>query len=243
MESNNNLHTNKQLRAIIIGATGAVGRELVDILLKSNYYSNITVLARRKIDRWNALSTEESLKFKFINVENLDILSKNKEELEKIFNNEINYDTVFCCLGSRVKKGDEFVRVDYDYVVYSSELAEKLSIPHFSLISSVGANSKSWLLYLRTKGKADEECLKKNIPYISIFRPGLIKNRDNDSRCGEKFLSIVPFLDKITSVDLAKAISVDDVKYHLGSYSTGFNSKRIFIHSEIEQLKNDTIKL
>jgi oxidoreductase len=241
MENNNNLHTNKQLRAIIIGATGAVGRELVDILLKSKFYSNITVLARRKIDRWTALSPEESLKLKFINVENLDILSKSKEELEKLFNNDTKYDTVFCCLGSRVKKGDEFIRVDYDYVIYSSELAEKLAIPHFSLVSSAGANSKSWFLYFRTKGKADEECLKKNIPYISILRPGLIKNRDNDSRCGEKVFAYVPFLDKITSVDLAKALAVDDVKYHLGSYSSGINPKRIFIHSEIEQLKNETL--
>jgi oxidoreductase len=241
MENKNILEQNKQLKAIVIGATGAVGRELVDILLKSKFYSNVTILVRRKIDRWTNLSAEEAVKLRLINIESLDVLSKNKEELEKIFENNTNYDTVFCCLGSRVKKGDEFTRVDYDYVIYSAELAEKFCIPHFSLVSAKGADTKSWFLYFRTKGKADEECLKKNIPCISIFRPGLIKDRDNDCRFGEKLAAIIPFLDKITSVDLAKALVVDDLKYHLGELSSVTSIKGIIVHSEIEKLKNENI--
>ena len=37
------MENNKKYNAIIIGATGAVGRELIDILLESNKYSNITI--------------------------------------------------------------------------------------------------------------------------------------------------------------------------------------------------------
>ena len=39
-------------KTLIFGATGAVGRELVDYLLNSNDYSIITIIARRKIERW-----------------------------------------------------------------------------------------------------------------------------------------------------------------------------------------------
>lgn len=75
-----NITSDKKLTAIVIGATGAVGRELVDLLLKSQYYSNVTILARRKIERWSKLSQEENKKLKIILIDSLDILSKNKEE-------------------------------------------------------------------------------------------------------------------------------------------------------------------
>jgi len=243
MEGNkilNHKDLDKKLKAIIIGSTGAVGRELVDVLLKSNFYSNVTVLARRKIDRWEKLSKEESEKLRIINIDSLDMLEYSKEKLEEFFGSDYNFDCVFCCLGSRVGRGKEFTRVDYDYVVYSADLAEKLNIPHFSLVSSKGVDSKSCMLYLRTKGLADEECLKKNIPYISILRPGLIMNRDNDYRFGEKVASYIPFIPKIRSHDLAKALAADDVEFHFGTKSTT-NVKRIISHSEIEKLKNNKI--
>lgn len=42
----------KKFNAIVIGATGAVGRELVDYLLSSPYYNKISIFVRRVIDRW-----------------------------------------------------------------------------------------------------------------------------------------------------------------------------------------------
>lgn len=44
---------------------------------------------------------------------------------------------------------------------------------------------------------------------LSIFRPGLITGRDNDSRIGEKIFSFVPFIPKISSPNLAKAIQME----------------------------------
>lgn len=54
----------KKIKAIVIGATGAVGRELVDELLKSPEYELITVFVRRTIDRWEKLKPEEKEKLK-----------------------------------------------------------------------------------------------------------------------------------------------------------------------------------
>ena len=44
--------THKTLNAIIIGGSGATGRELIDLLVNSERYSSITIVTRRKIDRW-----------------------------------------------------------------------------------------------------------------------------------------------------------------------------------------------
>lgn len=118
-------------KAIVIGATGACGRELVDQLLVSPEYDKITIYVRRKINRWENLSDDKAKKLDIKIVDSLDILGEGKEEWEKRVQGEI-YNVVFCCLGSRVGRGDEeFKKVDYTYVCQSSELCEKLNIPHF----------------------------------------------------------------------------------------------------------------
>ena len=46
------MEQSKKLNAIVIGATGAVGRELVDYLLSNVNYNKISIFVRRIIDRW-----------------------------------------------------------------------------------------------------------------------------------------------------------------------------------------------
>ena len=73
----------QKFKAIIIGATGAVGRELVDCLLSSNHYSKITIFVRRVIKKWEDLPEAQKQILNIIKVDNLDFLSNSKEELEK----------------------------------------------------------------------------------------------------------------------------------------------------------------
>ena len=65
--------------------------------------------------------------------------------------------------------------MDYTYVLFSAFLCEKFNIPHFSLVSTVGACSTSMFYYFEVKGKA-EEALKNlhkqnKIETLSIFQP------------------------------------------------------------------------
>ncbi len=189
---------------------------------------------RRVIERWEKLSEEKKQKLNIIKVENLDFLSNEKEQILSLLNDNIQYDVLFNVLGSRVGRGEEeFRKVDYTYVVNSCILCEKLNISHFSNCSAANASKDSWFLYSRVKGEAEEECLKKNVNYISILRPGIILNRDNDDRFGEKVISYIPFLPKITSKDIAMSMLVDDLEYQRGKKE----KKAIRIsHSEMEAL-------
>lgn len=226
--------TSKTLSALVIGSTGAVGRELTDILVKSSKYSSVTLLVRRKLDRWSNYTEEEKQKLKIVLCDNLDILNADREAIEKIF--EPKFDSLFCCLGSRVGRGDqEFTRVDYDYFVYCADFCERFNVPYLATISSKGANPKSWFMYFKVKGRADEECLKRNINCISIFRPGAILDRDNDHRLGEAMLKFVPFIDKIRSTNLARAIYNESIAFH-NSENKSEMRKKIYTHSEIERL-------
>ena len=230
MESN-------QLNAIIIGATGACGRELVDLLLDSNEYQSIIIPVRRKITRWDNLSQEQSSKLKMIIVENLDFLGGSKEEIEQTLNiSSTQQNSLFCCLGSRVGRGtEEFRKVDYTYPVLSCELCEKLNISHFTLISASGAKRNSCFLYMRTKGEVEEEVLKKNVNYISIIKPGLILNRDNDKRCMEScFACFCCCYPSITARNVARAMMIDDLLYQ---------KKEIKEKSSKELFTNDLLAL
>ena len=226
--------TDKKINAIIIGATGAVGRELVDYLLMNENYGKITIFVRRVIDRWEKLPEEKKQKLNIVKVENLDFMAGDKEKILSILNDNTQYDVLFNVLGSRVGRGEEeFRKVDFTYVVNSCILCEKLNISHFSNCSAANASKDSWFLYSRVKGEAEEECLKRNVNYVSILRPGIILNRDNDDRLGEKIVAYIPFLPKITSKDIAMSMLMDDLEYQQGKKE----KKAIRIsHSEMEAL-------
>ncbi len=190
--------TDKKINAIIIGATGAVGRELVDYLLMNDNYGKVTIFVRRVIDRWEKLSEEQKNKLNIVKVENLDFMAEDKEKILSILNDNTQYDVLFNVLGSRVGRGEEeFRKVDFTYVVNSCILCEKLNISHFSNCSAANASKDSWFLYSRVKGEAEEECLKKNVNYVSILRPGIILNRENDDRIGEKIIAFYHFCQKL----------------------------------------------
>ena len=161
-------------------------------------------------------------------------MAEDKEKILSILNDNTQYDVLFNVLGSRVGRGEEeFRKVDFTYVVNSCILCEKLNISHFSNCSAANASKDSWFLYSRVKGEAEEECLKRNVNYVSILRPGIILNRDNDDRLGEKIVAYIPFLPKITSKDIAMSMLMDDLEYQQGKKE----KKAIRIsHSKMEAL-------
>ena len=210
------MEQSKKLNAIVIGATGAVGRELVDYLLSNVNYNKISIFVRRIIDRWIDLPEDKKQKLNIIEVENLDCLS-NENEIKSLLNDNLNYDVLFNTLESRVGRGnEEFRKVDYTYVVNSCSLCEKLDISHFSNCSAGNADKNSCFLYSRVKGEAEDECLSQRVKYESIFRPGIISDRDNDSRCLEKIASCLCCCWRVSSKEIALAMMVDDLEYQLG---------------------------
>ena len=206
-----------KLNAIVIGATGAVGRELVDYLLSNNNYNKISIFVRRIIDRWVDLPEGKKERLNIIEVENLDCLS-NENEIKSLLNDNLQYDVLFNTLGSRVGRGnEEFRKVDFTYVVNSCILCEKLNISHFSNCSAGNADRNSCFLYSRVKGEAEDECLNQNVNYVSIFRPGIIADRDNDSRCMEKLAACCCCCWRITSKEIALGMMVYDFEYQTSS--------------------------
>ena len=230
-------------KTIVFGGNGAVGRELIDYLVKLNKYSTITIIVRKKIDRWNNFTSNEKSIIKIIEIESLDFLINNLKEIEKLIPDINSYNSIFSTLGSRVKRGkEEFNKVEKLYTIQILKICEEYLIQHFSYISSSKANKNSPFMLWKIKGETEDELEKINsIPLISIFRPGLLKERDNDYRFGESLVDFVPFFTKIKVKDVAKAMVINDIKF-LENFIL-FNNT-IEIKNKIEKIENsDMISL
>jgi uncharacterized protein YbjT (DUF2867 family) len=162
-----------QRSAVLLGATGLVGRELLSLLLQSNVYSQVTIFVRNKM---------------LIQHEKLRQIEINFDELHK-YEDEFNVDDVFCCLGTTMKKAKtkaNFLKVDYEYPLAAAKLAEKKRVRNFLTITAIGADLHSPFFYNKVKGQTEEDICSLYIRSTHFFRPSLLVGQRNEFRLGEK---------------------------------------------------------
>ncbi|KAG1656442.1 hypothetical protein FOA52_006984 [Chlamydomonas sp. UWO 241] len=173
------------LTAVVLGATGAVGTEVVRALIESDAWIKITTIGRRPVELSDELKAKagERLQQLAINMDNM------AAEGGAAF---AGATSVFCTLGTtRAVAGSAaaFRKVDLDWVAESARLAAAGSAKHFALCSSTGANANVWacdwlvsspLLYMKVKGQAEEAVKAAGIPTVSIYRPGLLERGERE---------------------------------------------------------------
>jgi uncharacterized protein YbjT (DUF2867 family) len=157
--------------ALIIGATGLVGKNLVKETLASNLYKNVIVFTRRNLNIENPKLKEYIVDFDNLQAFKID---------EKI-------DECFCALGTTIKKSGKEgqIKVDYTYVLNSALWCEANNVNKFLVVSSKGADYNSKIFYTRLKGQLEEAVKKINIPSVYIVRPSLILGDREEFRLGE----------------------------------------------------------
>ena len=174
-------------KAAIFGATGLVGKELLNQLLDSEDYAKVMVFNRRTQNYANQ-KIEEHI-----------ITGVNFDSIESL----LIADDLYCCIGTTIKKAgsqEAFTKVDLDIPVNLARIAEKNKINKFLIVSSIGANAKAGNFYLRTKGKMEQKVLSFNIQEIFVFRPSMLLGARDESRLaeeiGQKAMKITGFLMK-----------------------------------------------
>ena len=159
---------------IFFGGSGLIGNSVLNLLDKKE--SKIYAFSRQNLDN------------KFKNVKdvifNFDTLEANIE-----LN---NWDHIYICLGRRLKiwellyiqKKDRknHFKIEHDYIIKILEKAKKLGARDVSIISAIGANSKSSNFYLKTKGLLEESIKLLGYDNVSILRPGHILTNNNSSK-------------------------------------------------------------
>lgn len=174
-----------KLNAIVIGATGEVGKAIVKELVKRTQFEKVTLIVRRQMDLPSPETDENYRKIeqKIVDYEKLS------ESADAFKGHQVG----FSALGTtRAKSGAEgFYRVDHDYVVETAKLTKEGGCKHFHLISSGGANKNSSFLYFKTKGEADDDVSKMGFERVSIYRPGLLLLNRVEKRTLEPILQAI----------------------------------------------------
>ena len=121
----------KKLHALVLGATGATGKELVKLLLEDSNFSQVSLFIRRTIDVDHEKLTIHKIDFTRLNE----------------YNSLVEGDVLFSALGTTKQeaggKKEQFL-VDYTYQYEFAKMASENGVNHYSLVSSIGADKNSF---------------------------------------------------------------------------------------------------
>lgn len=181
-------------KVAMIGATGAVGTEVVRTLVAMDSVESVILLGRRE---FTAVTHPKIAQYQ------VDVLdpSTYEQHLNAI-------DAAICTLGvgqpSKVTK-EQFSRIDRDAVLDFGRASREAGAAHFQLLASVGANSGARSFYLRSKGQLEDGLHALGFERLSLFHPSMILTPENRYGIQQAFtLTVWPLLKPLLAGPLRK---------------------------------------
>ena len=162
------------MKLILVGATGLVGRHVLQLALADARISAIVAPARR------ALPAHAKLQAPLVDFTRLPPDAGWWQA-----------DAVICTLGTTIKVAGSkaaFRAVDYDYPLAVARLARSHGAPAFVLTSAIGANPDSGIFYNRVKGELEQQLQGLGFASLTCVRPGIIKGERDVLRPGERMM-------------------------------------------------------
>ncbi len=186
----------KKMKALVLGATGATGKDLVNQLLQDPNYEEVNIFVRNAPEIEN-----EKLKTHIVDFEK-------PQDWQYL----VQGDVAFSCMGTTLKNAgskEAQKKVDFQYQYDFAKAAKENDVEDYILVSSYGANSKSKLFYSKMKGEL-ETCVKDlHFPKITIFQPGML-DRKESARTGEVLGGkIIKFANKLGVLESQKPLPTD----------------------------------
>jgi uncharacterized protein YbjT (DUF2867 family) len=165
--------------AVLIGATGLIGGQLLQFLLDDTVFSEVRILVRRPVSFSHPKLVVRTVSF------------DDYHNLKQMMGSG---HSIFCCVGTTQKKvkGDKeaYRKVDYNIPVNTAHAAIENGFKNFLLVSSIGANKDSGNFYLQLKGSVEEAISKLPFESIHFFRPSLLLGNRQEFRAGEKIAQV-----------------------------------------------------
>lgn len=158
--------------ALVAGATGLVGRSLVQLLLDDADTLSVVALTRRPLAIPHPKLVEAEVDFAHL----ADCV------LPPV-------DDYFCCLGTTIRQAgsrDAFREVDLEYAVAIARMALAAGATRCYLVSALGANPTSRVFYNRVKGEVELELGRLPFRTVVAFRPSLLIGERTQARAGER---------------------------------------------------------
>lgn len=179
------------MKAVLIGATGAVGKDLLQALLEDARYTEVVAFARRALGVQHEKLREHTIDF----------------DAPATWQELVKGDVLFSTLGTSLKQAgskEAQRHIDYDYQLAFAKAARANGVKSLVLLSSIGADSKSSIFYLRLKGELDDAVQGLGFDSLTIVRPPSLI-RAKSKRFGET--ASVKFLQAVNAIGFAKRLA------------------------------------
>lgn len=173
--------------AVVLGATGLIGSEVVKQLLNDDGFAKVRVLVRQPLD---------------IQHPKLETIITNFSNYEEYKSNLGTGDCIFSCIGTTNAKvkGDKLLyrTIDFDIPVNAARFGKEAGFQQFLLVSAAGVDPSSRIFYARLKAEVEEVISTFNYNSFHIFRPSLLLGDRKEKRFGESiskfFMTLFSFM-------------------------------------------------
>jgi uncharacterized protein YbjT (DUF2867 family) len=173
--------------AIVAGATGLIGGQLVQYLLDHSEYDRVIILVRRTTGLKHVKLTELLVDF-----DQLDNVGEH-------FKGAI----LFCTLGTTIKAAkskEAFRKVDYQYPLQLAILAQKHEAQQFHIVTAMGSDPRSSIFYSRVKGEIEAALKALGLKSLHIYHPSILVGNRKVFRLGERLAMILMKAISITMI-------------------------------------------
>ncbi len=146
---------------MLVGASGLVGRALLERLLAEPGYGEVHALLRRPIAGWPQHAKLHTRQVDFTALPKLPPV-----------------DDAFIALGTTIKQAGSqaaFRAVDFDAVLASAQSAQAAGARRLMLVSAMGADPGSRVFYNRVKGEAEQAVQDLGFESLVIAQPSLLR--------------------------------------------------------------------
>ena len=160
------------MKALVLGATGAIGKDLVEQMLQDDAFDRIDIFVRREVKIPSAKLVVQIVDF----------------DHPEQWADKLTGDVLFSTLGTTIRAAgsqDAQWKVDYTYQYEAAKAAKANGVKTYVLVSSMGANAKSKVFYTKMKGALDDAVQTLGFEGCFILRPPSLIRKGSD-RFGEK---------------------------------------------------------
>lgn len=160
------------ITAIVIGATGATGKQLVAQLLENPAVKIVKVFVRKEVS-----VSHPKLQIFVVNF-----------DATATWQHLITGNMLFSAMGTTLKQAGSkteqyMVDVTYQYQVAKAAAANGVAIA--VLLSAYGAKASSPIFYSKIKGELETLFIELPFSQLHIFQPGILERLTNDGRVFE----------------------------------------------------------
>ena len=211
--------------ALVAGATGLVGREVLAALLADRRYTKVLALGRR------APTAQQP---------NLVSLTVDFAQLPAL----PPVDDVYVTLGTTIKVAGSqqaFRAIDFDAVLAVAKAARKAGATRLAVVSAMGADAQSRVFYNRVKGEMEQAVAALGFGTLVIARPSMLDgNRaalDQPVRLGERIgLAAMGVLKPLIPANYRAIKAADVARALVAAVLEGQAGQRLMLSGQMQAI-------